>query len=532
MEKHELLNQTLKPVDRVLDFSVAALRKANLYDPLKKSLYETTKLLLNAQFKVNHHLRVYGTENIPREGGAVFAINHQSWLDAQVVTAACPRKIAFMAKSEFMDWPLLHHVIHLTDGVYVHRGGDDGALENAIHHLREGGSVGIFPEGTIPGEEDIPRWDVEPETGLLRGKSGVVRLAMRAGVPIVPVGVSGTGKAFPPEAYPRLQQLPLVKPEPIEVRFGEPIYLKKRADEEISYEQLRGMTDRVMRAISHLVDHSMGYVPMNVPISVKEKPGRIPPTPYRNEPLGEKTRLGVLVLHGFTSHVSCVSDLRFPLDEMKLPYRIPVLRGHGGEWTDLKGVTAQQWFEDAEDSLLDLLTECRRVVVVGLSMGGLVALDLAARRRKQVVGVVTVAAALKFKDPLAVLTPLIARVIPSWPSPKAFHDKELEKQRNRNYPRFPTRAFAELYRYAETVENQLSFVSADALILQSRKDQIVDPRAADLIHHRIASKRKELCWFEESGHEMLLDMEAGKVAASVTDFIKSLVTSASAAEEE
>jgi carboxylesterase len=531
MEKHELLNQTLKPVDRVLDFSVAALRKANLYTPLKKSLYETTKLLLNAQFKMNHSLRVYGTENIPREGGAVFAINHQSWLDAQVVTAACPRKIAFMAKSEFKAWPILHHVIELTDSVYVHRGGDDGALDNAIVHLREGGCVGIFPEGTIPGEEDIPRWDVEPDTGLLRGKSGVVRLAMRAGVPIIPVGVSGTGKAFPPEAYPRLEQLPLVKPEPIEVRFGEPIFLKKRAEEEISYDQLRGMTDRVMRAISHLVDHSMGYVPMSVPIAVKEKPGRIPPTPYRNPPLGDKTRLGVLVLHGFTSHVSCVSDLRFPLDEMGVPYRIPILRGHGGEWTDLKGVTAEQWYEDAEDSLLDLLTECRRVVVVGLSMGGLVALDLAARRRKQIVGVATVAAALKFKDPLSALTPVIARVVPSWPSPKAFHDKELEKQRNRNYPRFPTRAFAELYRYAAEVEQRLSFVAADALIVHSRKDQIVHPKAAEIIRERLGSKRKDLVWFEESGHEMLLDLEAQKVVATVADFIRGLVAAGSAGDE-
>jgi len=531
MEKHELLNQTLRPVDKVLDFSVAALRKANLYDPLKKSLYDTTKLLLNAQFKLNHHLRVYGTENVPREGGVLFAMNHQSWLDSQVVTAACPRKISFMAKSEFMKWPILHHVIELTDSVYVRRGGDDGALENAVNHLKQGGAVGIFPEGTIPGEEDIPRWDVEPDTGLLRGKSGMIRLAMQAGVPIVPVGVSGTGKAFPPEAYPRLQQLPLVRPEPIEVRFGEPIFLRKRADEEISYEQLRGMTDRVMRAISHLVDHSMGYVPMNVPIPVKEKPGRIPPTPYRNEPLAEKSRIGVLVLHGFTSHVSCVSDLRFPLEEMGLPYRIPILRGHGGEWTDLKGVTAEQWYEDAEDSLLDLLTECRRVVVVGLSMGGLVALDLAARRRKQVAGVATIAAALKFRDPLAVLTPLIARVIPSWPSPKAFHDKELEKQRNRNYPRFPTRAFSELYRYASLLENQLSFVSADALIVQSRKDQIINPRAAEIIHERLGSKRKELVWFEESGHEMLLDMEAARVTAAVADFVRSLAASKSVLEE-
>jgi carboxylesterase len=520
MEKYQLLNETLKPIDRVLDLSFSALRKANLYDPFKTSLYETTRMLLNAQFKLQNQLKVYGAENVPKEGGCIYAINHQSWLDAQVVTAASPRKVSFLAKSEFTDWPLLHHVIDLTDAVYIRRGGDDDTLEQISGRLREGTCVGIFPEGTIPGEEDVPRWDVEPETGLLRGKTGVVRLALQSGAPIVPVGLSGTGRAFPPEAYPRLQEFPLPRPAGIEIRFGEPIYLKKRADEEISYEQLRGMTDRVMRAISHLVDHSMGYEPMSVPVEVKEKPNALPSIPYRNERKAEKSRVGVLILHGFTSHVSCVSDLRFPVEEMGLPYRVPILRGHGGEWTDLRGVKASDWYEDAENALLDLLEECRKVIVVGLSMGGLVALDLAAQHRKKVVGVITLAAALRFQDPLAFASPVLSKLVPSWPGPKSFHDKALEKQRNRNYPKFPTAAFVELYKYSKHVENRLSFVSANALVIHSRKDQIIKPCAAEIIHDRIGSKARRLLWFERSGHEMLLDMEAPEVTRAVAEQIR------------
>jgi len=525
MEKYELLNETLKPLDKALDLSFAALRKANLYEPFKASLWETTKVLLSTQFKLNHQLRIYGGENVPADGGVLYAINHQSWLDAQVLAAASPRKVSFLAKSEFTDWPLLHHLIELADGVYIRRGGDDETLETIAARLRDGACVGIFPEGTIPGEEDIPRWDVEPETGLLRGKTGVVRLSLKSGAPIVPVGISGTGKAFPPEAYPRLQQLPLPRPFPVEVRFGEPIWLRERDDAQPTYEQLRGMTDRVMRAISHLVDHSMGFVPMSVPISNKEKPTRIPPTPYKSEPRAEKVRFGVLVLHGFTSHVSCVSDVRFALEEMGLPYRIPILRGHGGEWEMLKGVKAEDWLEDAEESMLDLLSECRKVIVVGLSMGGLVTLDLAARHRKKVAAIVTVAAALKFKDPLSVLTPLLAAVVPSWPSPRAFCDRELEKQRNRNYPRFPTKAFHELYKYAKKVEQNLSFISADALVIHSRKDQVVHPRAAEIIHQRISSKSRKLLWFEESGHEMLLDLEAQKVLGAIAEYIRGMAAS-------
>jgi carboxylesterase len=398
-------------------------------------------------------------------------------------------------------------------------------LQVAVNRLKEGACIGIFPEGTIPGEEDIPRWDVEPETGLLRGKTGAVRLALLAGVPIVPVGLTGTGRSFPPEAYPRLQIAPMAKPTPIEVRFGEPIRFRKRTTEDINYDQLRGMTDRVMRAVSLLVDHSKGHVPMTIPFQVKDKPDRIPETPFKNKPVKDKAKVGVLVLHGFTSHVNCVADLRFPLEEMGLPYRIPILRGHGGEWKDLKGVTSKDWYEDAENSLLDLLGECRKAIVVGLSMGGLVALDLAAHHRKDVVGVVTLAAALKFKDPLAPLSPIMARLIRSWPSPNSFVDKELKKQRNRNYSKFATDAFASLYQYSCDVENNLSFVAANALILYAGKDEIVHPKAAETIYEKIGSKSKKKVCIEGSGHEMLLDLEAAAVAKEVTDFIKELTSS-------
>jgi carboxylesterase len=524
MEKYQVLNETLKPIDKMIDLSLSALRKANLYEPLKSSLFGTTKTLLATQFKLQNGLKIYGAEHVPLEGGCLFALNHQSWLDAQVVTAAAPRKVSFLAKSEFTDWPILHHLIDLTDAVYIKRGGDDSTLEMIANRLREGAGIGIFPEGTIPGEEDIPRWDVEKDTGLLRGKSGVVRLALKSGVPIIPVGLSGTGRAFPPEAYPRMQEFPLPKGTPIEVRFGEPIYLQERDEEDVSYEQLRGMTDRVMRALSHLIDHSMGYEPMSLPLEPKTEPGPLPVIPHRNEPRKELSRFGVLILHGFTSHVSCVSDLRFPVAEMDLPYRVPILRGHGGEWKDLKGVKALDWYEDAENAMLDLLTECRKVIVVGLSMGGLVALDLAARHRKQVAGVITIAAALKFQDPLSFMSPVLSKLVPSWPSPASFHDKALNKQRNRNYTKFPTAAFAQLYAYSKEVENRLSFVAAKALIIASRKDQIVKPSAAEIIHRKISAKEKQVKWFERSGHEMLLDMESADVTGVITEQIRAWTT--------
>lgn len=502
----------LRPVDLFLEQSIAGLRRANLYEPIKSVAYKAALGVARTHYSTLHRLRIWGQENIPREGGVILACNHRSWLDAQLVSLASPRKVSFLTRAEFSRTPVLRHILQAADAVFLRRG-DDENLAAIAALLQEGLVLGLFPEGTIPGAEEIPSWDVDPETGLLPGRSGAVRLALMANIPIIPVGISGTEALLPPEVFPRLSRLTLPRPTTLTVRFGEPIRLEKRHDEEIDYDQLRGMTRRVMTSISRLVEPSGERM-------TKTSPVPLPPIAYRNTPVEQKQRFGVLALHGFTSHVACVADVRFALEEMKVPYRIPILRGHGTRWEDLREVTAQDWYSDAEAALQDLLTECRRVIVVGLSMGGLVTLDLAMKRQKEVAGIITVAAALRFQDKLAFLSPLLARVVSSWPSPNAYHDKALEQQRNRNYPRFATAAFAQLYRYSKRIEQDLSFVHCPALILHSKVDQVIDPRSAQLIHDGIQSQSKRLVWFERSGHEMLLDMESDAVLATVSEWLK------------
>jgi 1-acyl-sn-glycerol-3-phosphate acyltransferase len=196
MEKYELMNKALMPVDQVLGLGLEALQKAGLYGPLKQKVTETSKEILRASFQKQYQLEVVGEENIPETGGCIIASNHKSWLDAQVLGVATRRRLFFVAKADFKEWPLLRRIIDLFDGIYVRRGGDQEALEAISQAVRDGKAVVIFPEGTIPGEEDVPRWEVEKDTGLLRGKTGVVRIAMATGAPIIPCGLSGTGQAF------------------------------------------------------------------------------------------------------------------------------------------------------------------------------------------------------------------------------------------------------------------------------------------------------------------------------------------------
>ena len=500
MDRENIANTILWPLDMAFGLTLQGIEKAGLFDKAYELAYVGLTSAMRQQFKSLNDLEVVGAENVPAEGGLMLASNHQSWLDVQVLAASCPRQVHYVAKSEFRTWPVLRHLIKLSQSIFVDRTGDDGGLEAITEQLRNGWPVAIYPESTIPGEEDIPRSAVEPHTGLLRGKTGVARLALAANVPIVPIGVSGTGRALPPEIYPRLELLRMPGNTPIKISYGKPISMDDYKGREHTRELFREITDRVMGEISSLVDHSANYIPIEVPIP----------------PIETHENVGVLLLHGFTSHLNTVNGLVPHLEKAGIEYEMPVLRGHGTKYQDLTGVTARDWYEDAENALLELSKRVDKVVVVGLSMGGLVSIELSIRHADKIAGLVTVAAALEFVDPLSRFSPAMAKVIKYWPSPESFNDKSL-KVNCENYPKFATDAFVSLYDYSREIGDRLDELEVPISILQSKKDQIVKAESANLIYEGVSSVHREILWYQESGHEMMQDMEADKVLADIME---------------
>lgn len=235
----------------------------------------------------------------------------------------------------------------------------------------------------------------------------------------------------------------------------------------------------------------------------------------------QKAPLGVLVLHGFTGHLDTVIGLKPYLEAQGFACRFPVLRGHGTHFRDLKGVTNRDWYADAEKALLELSQETNRLAVVGLSMGGLVTLELAMNHPEKLSGIVTVAPALKFANPLAFLTPILSKMIPYWPSQSSFRDSKLAKN-CKNYRWMATDALNSLYHYSKLIEKRLSEVKTPILILHSHKDQVIQPKSSQIIHDRVSSPQKELVWFKESGHEMMQDLEAPAVFEAIVRFLKGL----------
>ena len=154
-----------------------------------------------------------GQENIPRKGGAILAINHVSYLDFAIAgTAALPvkRYVRFMAKKEIFDnkiaGPLMRGMHHIN----VDRSNGSASFVAALRALKAGEIIRIFPEGTISTSFEIK--------GL---KSGAVRLAAGAGVPIVPTIVWGGQRVYTKGVKPNFKR----GKTPVTVRFGEAINL-------------------------------------------------------------------------------------------------------------------------------------------------------------------------------------------------------------------------------------------------------------------------------------------------------------------
>ncbi|HOT11799.1 MAG TPA: 1-acyl-sn-glycerol-3-phosphate acyltransferase, partial [Polyangiaceae bacterium] len=101
MNRQKIANAVLTPADWVLDRLLQTIRQREVFDRISSAAYNTFGGMMRTQFEWLNELAIEGAENVPASGGLVMASNHQSWLDVQVLTASCPRRVHFVAKMEF-----------------------------------------------------------------------------------------------------------------------------------------------------------------------------------------------------------------------------------------------------------------------------------------------------------------------------------------------------------------------------------------------------------------------------------------------
>jgi 1-acyl-sn-glycerol-3-phosphate acyltransferase len=186
---------------------------------------------------------VEGAENVPEQGGAILASNHLSFSDSFFMPVMVHRRVTFLAKAEYFTTGglkgRLSRVFFSGIGqVPIDRDDADasrGALTTGVRILRGGGLLGIYPEGTR-----------SPDGRLYKGKTGVARMALEAGVPVIPVAMIDTDKTMPTG-----RKIPRLRPRP-GIRFGKPLDFSR-------YEGLAGdrfversMTDEIMYELMQL----------------------------------------------------------------------------------------------------------------------------------------------------------------------------------------------------------------------------------------------------------------------------------------
>lgn len=201
-------------------------------------LYWVIKLVLTPVLHVCCRIKVEGREHVPKSGPLILASNHRSFLDSIFIPLVIRRRVTFVAKAEYFDDRKVAWFFRGVGQIPIRREGgsaSERALQSAMEVLEGGGVFGIYPEGTRTRDGK-----------LHRGHTGVARLALRTGAPIIPIGLVGTDEVQPIDSkLPRLFRT-------VRICFGEPIELghyEGRHDDRLA---LRDVADEVMYEIGQL----------------------------------------------------------------------------------------------------------------------------------------------------------------------------------------------------------------------------------------------------------------------------------------
>ncbi len=176
-----------------------------------------------------------GVENIPPEGGVLIACNHMSRLDIPVLFITPNRpEITALVTTKYLKYPLLRWFIVTTEGIWLDRDtADFSAFRKAVEALKQGKALGIAPEGTR-----------NQTAKLIEGKPGTALLALRTGVPIVPVAIVGTEDG--------MSKLLRLKRPRITAEYGKPI-IPPKLDRSNREGQLQNLTVEVMCRIAAMM---------------------------------------------------------------------------------------------------------------------------------------------------------------------------------------------------------------------------------------------------------------------------------------
>lgn len=253
----------------------------------------------------------------------------------------------------------------------------------------------------------------------------------------------------------------------------------------------------------------------NAPSSIR---ARVAPLslPARPELTGGR-RVGVLLSHGFTGSPASVRPWAEAVAEHGYGVEVPRLPGHGTRWQELNRTRWADWYAEVARVFEKLAASHDAVVVGGLSMGGALALQLAADQGSRVAGVVVVnpAVATTRKDVLAL--PLIKWVLPSLPA--IANDIKKPGTDEVGYPRTPLKATHSMMSRWKRLREDLPKVTSPLLAFRSETDHVVDPSSMEVIRSRVSSRDLTERVLTDSYHVATLDNDAPQIFSGTVEFL-------------
>jgi 1-acyl-sn-glycerol-3-phosphate acyltransferase len=242
--------------------------------------YQLSRLIAGPFLRGLARPRVTGAEHIPASGGAILASNHLSVVDSVYLPLMLDRPVTFAAKSEYFTsnrpgLRLMGLYLKATGQLSVDRAGARAAqemLDAALALLSSGELFGIYPEGTR-----------SPDGRLYRGRPGVGWLALKSGLPVIPVAMIGTDRVLPPGRM-------VPRPGKIEIRIGKPMTFGTGpatgpgAGREAPGKARRAIADEVVRAIQELSGQE--YAPMYASVRKEQLAAEAGNPPARPGPAG------------------------------------------------------------------------------------------------------------------------------------------------------------------------------------------------------------------------------------------------------
>jgi carboxylesterase len=236
--------------------------------------------------------------------------------------------------------------------------------------------------------------------------------------------------------------------------------------------------------------------------------------PYSHE--GGKT--GVLLCHGFTGSPQSLRPWAEYLAAEGYGVSLPRLPGHGTTWQEMARTRWEDWFAEVDRAFDELRARSDEIFVMGLSMGGCLALRLAELRGEAVSGLVLVNPSVARDNPVLLVAPALKFVLPSVKGLAS--DIKKEQAHEVGYDRTPVKAAATLLGLWKATQRDLVKLTQPILVYRSEADHVVGPKSLQVLRAALPASQLEVRTLSDSYHVATLDNDAETIFAGSLDFIR------------